>query len=258
MKKYIGVRSSELSPEDDLGVYYFSSSANTNFIKSQKDTPSDFHYDVLGVFDTRKEAANHEIELHNFYNVGSNPEFINQCKSISTGYSTLGTKHTNPNKPGINNSNAKQKIVYLWDTSILKCDGNITSFYRNVNSNAIIKIEDYKNQKYHSLYKNEIIKIYDYIPNHTFLKKTHNVIITPNNGTFYFCGNIGSFKDKIKNSRSKQIKYKISNGYPIHLNITNKPPAVFTLNDVECPKCGKTGTSRQMTRYHFDNCKKSK
>lgn len=60
---YIGARSSELKPEEDLGTHYFSSSSNTDFIKRQKTFPAEFSYEVLGMFDTKVESLAHETEL---------------------------------------------------------------------------------------------------------------------------------------------------------------------------------------------------
>lgn len=89
-KKYIGVRSCNRNPIDDLGKKYFSSSTNKEFIRNQKTNPSDYIYEILNVFDDRKDAINHEIQLHEEYDVSRNEMYYNKCKSKSDGFSTEG------------------------------------------------------------------------------------------------------------------------------------------------------------------------
>ena len=60
---YIGMRSCKRPPQDDLGIHYFSSSNNKQFIKDQKENTSDYQYDVLKTFDKRKQAHQYEKEL---------------------------------------------------------------------------------------------------------------------------------------------------------------------------------------------------
>lgn len=87
-KKYIGVRSSFNKPEKDLGINYFSSSSNKDFIKRQKENKNNYHYKILNVFKSRKDAQLNEIELHKQYNVDENQEFYNIVKSSHIGLDT--------------------------------------------------------------------------------------------------------------------------------------------------------------------------
>ena len=80
-RKYIGVRSSNILPEEDIGIKYFSSSSNKEFIKNQKENPSNYKYEVLIVFDTREEASDHEIELHEKYDVSRNNGYFNKINA---------------------------------------------------------------------------------------------------------------------------------------------------------------------------------
>jgi hypothetical protein len=93
-KHYIGVRTSKISPIHDLGVKYFSSSLDEEFMEDQKSNQIDYEYRVIGVFTTRKEASKNEIELHETYGVGRNPKFYNQCKATSSGFDRSEIKHT--------------------------------------------------------------------------------------------------------------------------------------------------------------------
>lgn len=91
-KHYIGVRSTDNEPVNDLGKKYFSSSTDKEFINDQKAHPENYQYKVLKEFSTRKEAEQHEIELHKKYNVAVNENFYNKAISTNMGYSVEGTK----------------------------------------------------------------------------------------------------------------------------------------------------------------------
>lgn len=84
--QYIGVRSSSIDPIYDIGVKYFSSSSNKEFIKNQKQNRSDYLYEVICIFYSRDEANMHEIYLHNLYNVHINENYINRSKSTSSKF----------------------------------------------------------------------------------------------------------------------------------------------------------------------------
>jgi len=117
--QYIGVRSSVVPPVDDLGVSYFSSSKDKEFIELQKTNNTLFKYEVLQMFPTREQAVAHEIELHQQYNVGVNKNFYNKVKQTTTGFDTAGIKivkekgkwhHTEESKLKISLAN-KGKVV---------------------------------------------------------------------------------------------------------------------------------------------------
>lgn len=76
--KYIGMRSSKCKPEED--TYMGSSYAMTIHDKRRCDKL------VLEEFDTREEALQHEIKLHNQFEVHINPEFWNLSKQTSTKF----------------------------------------------------------------------------------------------------------------------------------------------------------------------------
>ena len=86
--KYIGVRSCNNLPEKDIGITYFSSSSNKNFIKNQKENKNNYKYEVLQTFETRREAILNEIELHEKYCVDNDSNFYNIVKSSNIGLDT--------------------------------------------------------------------------------------------------------------------------------------------------------------------------
>lgn len=80
--KYIGVRSCKCRPEDDD---YWGSSKHL-----PKDIKITHNRRVLKEHASRKEAVEHEILLHNKYDVGKNPNFYNKSKQTSLSYDTSG------------------------------------------------------------------------------------------------------------------------------------------------------------------------
>ena len=76
--KYIGMRSSECKPEED--TYMGSSYAMTIEDKRRCDKL------ILEEFETREEALQHEIVLHEQFQVHMNPEFWNLARQTSTKF----------------------------------------------------------------------------------------------------------------------------------------------------------------------------
>jgi len=113
-KHYYGTRSSKVKPIYDLGIIYFSSSKDKDFIKDQKENPSDYKYKVIQIFDTRKDSLALEIKLHNKFNVGINESFYNRAKQTSIGFDVTGTKLSDKTKRKMKNAwtdERKQKHI---------------------------------------------------------------------------------------------------------------------------------------------------
>lgn len=83
-KYYIGKRSSKIEPLKDLGVRYFSSSSNLDFIKDQKQNPQNYQYKIIFIFDNSKQAHKLEAKLYCKFEVDKNPHFYNIVKSSAT------------------------------------------------------------------------------------------------------------------------------------------------------------------------------
>jgi len=73
---YIGSRGCECLPEED--IKYFGSFYDKTFKPTQKI--------ILEICETRKEAIEAEIILHDFYDVANNPHFANRSKQTSTKF----------------------------------------------------------------------------------------------------------------------------------------------------------------------------
>lgn len=111
-KHYYGVRTTKTLPKLDLGIKYFSSSRDLNFISDQKKNSKDYKYKIISIFNTRKDAINMEIKLHHKFNVGVNESFYNLSKQTSYGFDRSGItyNHSEETKIKIGNSN-KGKYV---------------------------------------------------------------------------------------------------------------------------------------------------
>jgi len=117
-KHYYGVRSSKIEPSKDLGIKYFSSSCDSNFIKDQKNNPHLYKYIIVSVFKTRKEAIDQEIVLHDKFNVAINENFYNRAKATLTSFDCTGTKRNDTSKLKMSNSRIGKEP---WNKGIIDC-----------------------------------------------------------------------------------------------------------------------------------------
>ena len=119
-KHYYGVRSSKVEPKLDLGIKYFSSSTDKEFIKEQKENKTVFKYKIINQFNSREEAVKLEIKLHDKFNVGFNESFYNKCKQTSKGFDTTDKKRSAASKEKQSNSNRGKKKSKSWRDNISK------------------------------------------------------------------------------------------------------------------------------------------
>lgn len=96
----------------DLGIKYFSSSTNKEFINNQKNNKSDYDYKILLICDSREEALNEEIRLHSLYDVENNPEYYNK-------YNQRDTKWDATNKVSVKDKDGNTFHVYDTDDRYL-------------------------------------------------------------------------------------------------------------------------------------------
>ena len=85
---YIGVRSCNCHPSAD--PYMGSCDTLDNAINNEG--IENFTKTILQTFDTREGAMQHEVGLHELYDVAKNPHFYNQAKTTSTGFHKADTK----------------------------------------------------------------------------------------------------------------------------------------------------------------------
>ena len=96
---YIGSRGCPCPPEEDNE--YFGSFKDKNFNPTQKI--------ILNVQNTRKEAYDEEIILHDFFDVVKNPHFVNRSKQTTVGFTTEGYRHTDDSKQKIGKESRERK-----------------------------------------------------------------------------------------------------------------------------------------------------
>jgi len=176
-KHYYGTRSSK-DPSSDLGIKYFSSSADKEFIQDQKENPHNYKYKIIKIFKNRKDALKLEIKLHDKFNVGINESFYNRAKQTSTGFDTAGIKwkmsvkgknniknsiksrgghggENNPRYGAILDENLKAKISYS-----LKNNEYVDSQETKNKKSHSAKIRANKNKKTISIFNNNDEEIY--------------------------------------------------------------------------------------------------
>jgi hypothetical protein len=114
-KYYYGARSSKNKPILDIGLLYFGSSKDKNFMAEQRNNPSNFKYKVVKILKSRKDAILFEIFLHNKFDVGKNPRFYNRAKQSSTRFDTTGISTSeynhSTNKTGELSSNFQKPLT---------------------------------------------------------------------------------------------------------------------------------------------------
>jgi hypothetical protein len=103
-KHYYGSRSCKSHPHDDLGIKYFSSSHDKDFIKDQKEHPEHYRYKIVRIYETRKDALELEIKLHETFDVGINESFYNRSKQTSSKFNIYGLKHSEETRKKISES----------------------------------------------------------------------------------------------------------------------------------------------------------
>jgi len=223
-KHYIGCRSTKFEPYDDLGKNYFSSSADSDFKKDQKNNPDDFMYNVLKVFDSREEATQHEIYLHKINQVSKNPKFYNRSMQTSTKFDTTGLKLeplSEERKALISKTHKGKKVSQESINKMLakrtaKDENGVSEYQKTNRKVALVKKTTFINGlSIEQIATNKMVK--------TRQRKDKDGL------TSY------------QKSARKMIKTKQS-----------QP-------DIICPHCGKVGkggvSKAAMTRWHFENCK---
>ena len=85
-KYYIGARSSDCYPTEDN--YYGSSKYLKSWIK--ENGKHKLVKKILAIWPTREHAIEHEIRLHDEFNVALNEEYFNRSKQKTTGFDTSG------------------------------------------------------------------------------------------------------------------------------------------------------------------------
>ena len=244
--KYIGCRTSSILPELDLGHKYFSSSSDAEFIKEQIENPSRFSYEILSIFESRKDALSMEVKLHKEFNVGKNDMFYNKSNQTSNGFDfdITGNKEiakkisdSMKGKPA-HNAGLKQSEETKNKRSESLKGRKSPMTGRTHNDDTKLKMSESRKGKLH----NEETK--------RKISDSHKLIL--------------------RKPHSEETKRKLSEshkGLPgtmlgkLHKEETKKKMSIAKIGkkwdqrNIECPHCNKIGGASNMKRYHFDNCK---
>jgi len=154
-KHYYGSRSSKKLPEEDIGVYYFSSSKDKEFLKDQKNNPQDYKYKVIKKFRTRKEALKLEIKLHNRFNVGINESFYNKSKQTSSKFDVTGKVNCidkEGNKVIISPKKYSNGSYTRFDTNKVHC------YNKHTKNKILVTVDEFRNNrsKYYTATQNKV------------------------------------------------------------------------------------------------------
>lgn len=245
-KHYYGYRSSNIHPTQDLGINYFSSSLDKDFIFDQKNKPNNYKYVIVRIFDNRIDAHNLEIYLHERFNVGKNHKFYNRCKATTSNFSITGTSLSKETKRkmSISRSGKKHSIETKIKLSESKL-GNLNPAKDIDVRNKMSKSKIGNTNASGKRSKESCKRIGD-------AKK----------------GQIPWNKDKEMSDKSKKKmslakinmtdEQKINwhswkKGRPLSENVKEKLRK--PQKKIKCPHCNKIGGISAMKRHHFDKCK---
>lgn len=218
--RYIGVRSCEKKPEEDI---YFGSCRPFKRWQAIYGTDG-LTKTVLAIWPTRKDALSHEMLLHDCFDVARNQEFWNQAKQIATGFDTTGTKQSEELK--------LQKS--------LKTKGRPKSPEHKAKISASNKGKT--------------------VPEDVKLKISQAKIGKPSpmKGKSVGKGKPKSEEHKAKigaANRGKKRSVEICKLYSEIRKGKSAPHSATRYENIVCPHCFKMGMKANMKRYHFDNCK---
>ena len=91
-RHYYGSRVCNRRPKEDLGITYFSSSYDKEFIAEQKVNTENFKYKVVRVCLDNVDKQLFESYLHDKFDVGVNKSFYNMVKQTVEGFDCTGHK----------------------------------------------------------------------------------------------------------------------------------------------------------------------
>ena len=81
-KYYIGMRSSEVNPVEDIGINYFGSSENKELKEELNKDKSNFIYHIIKTYDSRGDAYKDKGDwiLETKYNIGSKKKRVEETE----------------------------------------------------------------------------------------------------------------------------------------------------------------------------------
>ena len=280
---YIGSRQSNCDPKDDLGIKYFSSSSNKNFITEQRKNPGGFKYEILSVHKSRMEAFEEEARIQTelrcleddlCYNKSINHvSFTNYNKThkctketkekISKARKEYYKTHDTWNKGYKYPEEFCKKLSKLrkgkpqpWqkgkkcsDEAKKKISEGLKKYYKthdNPRKGYHMSEEEKKHQS--ELRKGKTWEEM-YGTEKSLEMKRHLSEVTSGK-------NNGMFGKKHSDETKKKIAEKATGRKQSEESIMHQKETIKNKPFVTCPYCGlRAKQSPNMTRYHFENCK---
>ena len=134
---YIGVRSTS-KESAELDINYRSSSKSLKAVIKEIGY-NNFKKEILSTWETRKEAVQEEIRLHELNDVAKNPIYYNKSKQTSTGFDVSGMAYNKGNLTVLDTRDNKTKYI-------TKTEFRDNSYYVSVVKGTIMAY-DIKNKK---------------------------------------------------------------------------------------------------------------
>lgn len=279
---YIGSRGSKIEPLKDLGIKYFSSSRNKEFIKEQKSNPKNFLYEVLEVCSSRKEAFENEAKYQTKYNCGEDVFCYNKAIN-AIGFTSYGRKVTQETRDKLSQAN-KGKSHPAWNKGL------------KISPEQSQKLSDIRKGKPQPWHKGQKIsdetkekisqKLKEYYKNHDNPRKGYRMsdeekkyqsALKKGKAWEKLYGieqalemkkhlseatsgkNNGMFGKKHSDETKQKIREKATGRKRSEESIMHQKETIRNKHFVTCPYCGlRAKQSPNMERYHFENCKLKK
>lgn len=269
---YVGVRSCDIEPVDDIGVKYFTSSQDKEFKQDFKANPSKYNIDIINNFIERQEAMDLEIQIHNWNNVDANDKFYNRAKATSNGFGITGmtgNKHPNYGKHPSKETLKKMSIANLGKKLTQEHKDKLSKAHKG-------KISPMRGKKHTKEARKKLSKAHTgkkHSEKHiaaraesnrgrrntpeTILKMRASAkgrVISPEQRK-QISMTLTGVKHTQEQNRKQSLRMKGVPLTPEHQKAMIEGKIGLKYAEVVCPHCSKEGGINAMKRYHFDNCK---
>lgn len=235
---YIGVRSSKKTPEKDG---YMGSSKP--LLAWAKQNPGVGRKIVLATWATRAEALEHEIFLHECFDVSRNRKFWNQSKATTTYFDVSGLKRPQAFRDA---TAARMRGRVVSESTRRKIAAAVTG---RPSANKGIPLSAETKAKLSAALKGKpgpnLGRVF------SEESRAKNAAAKRENPTQYWLGKKRSEEDKQK-FRAARLGKATSDATKALLS---KKLTGYVYQIVECPHCGKHGGETGMKRWHFEKCR---
>jgi len=244
---YYGVRTSTQQPKEDLGIVYFSSSTNKDFIQDQKENPQNYKYKVVRVFDSREKAIQLEIRLHDKFDVGINESFYNKVKQTSTRFDRTGIIESDKTRKLKSLSKLGTKNSFYGKKHSKKTLLKISESSKNRSQESLDKMKDYANNRTaeHNKKISDSLKGVKHSDSRNKKKSEafKGLLVGDKNG-MYGVKHTDSTKHKM--TESKKIQHKTYNVYDYKDNLVDVNVLSLYVRENYCEALNRTSSSNRL------------